>query len=73
MAVEQMPFDEWLEYGITNKWCTRVVCSTHDGIPMTDAEETEFDEGSDPCVYATRMCRDKDEFDSVVANNRFVQ
>lgn len=49
---------EWLEYGIENGFCSRVVCSTHDGLPLTDEEDAEFEDGYDPCVPAVRIWAD---------------
>lgn len=48
-------FHEWLTYGIQQGWATPTVCSTHDGIPMTDQEETQWDNGEDPCIHIIRL------------------
>ena len=50
-----MPFDEWLKLGYEKSWCGPVVCSTHDGVPMTSEEDAEFIEGFDPCVNVVRI------------------
>lgn len=47
--------EEWLELGIQNKWCTDVVCYTHDTIEMTDEEVEVFDEGYDDCLPIVRL------------------
>jgi hypothetical protein len=46
---------EWLDYGFAKGYCSPAVCSTHDGLPMTDEENEEWDEGGDPCVHAVRL------------------
>ena len=58
MAV--LDFDEWITYGIKKGWCGPPVCSTHDGLPMSEQEDTEFGEGQDPCVHIVRMYDDID-------------
>jgi hypothetical protein len=37
-------------------YCTRPVCATHDGLPSTDEEDAEWEDGYDPCVAAVRLC-----------------
>lgn len=64
-----MNFDEWLQIGIDNKWCGTAVCSTHDGIPMSDQEDAEFMEGDDPCVHVLRLYEDEDVADAI--NSQF--
>jgi hypothetical protein len=49
-----MTFSEWLEAGIKAGFCSEVVCGTHDGTPLTDAERAEFEE-SDPCIPVVRL------------------
>jgi len=46
---------EWISMGIRNGWVTAPLCSTHDGLGMTQAEVDEFDEGHDPCVFVLRL------------------
>ena len=50
-----MTFDEWLKYGIDQKYCTEQFCSTHDGFPMHETEEEAWDEGGDPCAHVVRL------------------
>lgn len=51
-----MEFHEWLKIGIDNSWCGPAVCETHDGIPMSEEEESLFyDEGLDPCIHIIRL------------------
>lgn len=48
-------FQEWMQHGVNEGWCTLPVCVTHDGLPMTDGEERLWEEGSDPCQHALRL------------------
>lgn len=59
-----MSFDEWLAIGMENSWCGPPVCSTHDGIPMNEDEENEFQEG-DPCIAVVRLYDDDEHKKSV--------
>ena len=50
----EQTFEEWLEYGVSNRWAGPVVCYTHDGLPTTADEDEEFEE-NDPCIHVIRM------------------
>lgn len=50
-----MDYDEWLAYGRAQSWCGPAVCSTHDGVPTTAAEDEEWEDGGDPCTHIIRM------------------
>ncbi len=50
-----MTLKEWVIYGMDRGFCSDSVCSTHDGIPNTAAEEAEWEEGNDPCIPAVRI------------------
>lgn len=62
MSDKQIPtdtsFDEWMEFGMRKGWCGPPVCSTHDGVPMSEEEEAEWSEGHDPCAHIVRMYQD---------------
>lgn len=60
---------QWLAEGIENGWAGPAVCSTHDGTPITAAEEDEFNEGYDPCVFIIRPYHDAAERAAVEANH----
>lgn len=61
-----LSFEEWYEYGVTNGFCSRSFCQTHDGGPMSKTEELLWDEGSDPCSLAVRLGTEVDwEADAV--------
>jgi hypothetical protein len=51
--VAQRDVYAWLEEGLRAGYCSEVVCSTHDGMPFTEAEY-EDDDG-DPCIPAVRV------------------
>jgi hypothetical protein len=50
-----MTFEEWLQYGIDNKYCSDQFCSTHDIAPMHNTEEIEWEDGGDPCMHVVRL------------------
>jgi hypothetical protein len=54
-----MDIFEWIEYGEKRGYCSPAVCSTHDGLPMSDLENEEWDQGGDPCVHALRLYEQK--------------
>lgn len=49
-----MTFDEWVKYGYENEWVGVPVCYTHDGVPTTASEDSEFEMG-DPCIHVMRL------------------
>jgi hypothetical protein len=55
-----MEFSEWLQIGRDNDWVSESVCNTHDGVPMSEAEWDEFEEG-DPCIHILRLYEDKQQ------------
>jgi hypothetical protein len=52
---ESTDFQEWLEFGHSKGWISDVFCNTHDGGPMTDEENQEWEEGGDPCMFCVRV------------------
>ena len=64
-----LTFDEWITYGIEKGWCGPPVCYTHDGLPMSEQEYAEFDEGQDPCTHVVRMYEDIDMKKSIEDNH----
>lgn len=61
--------DEWFQYGLERGYIGPVVCVTHDGFPTTAEEDTDFDEGLDPCVGMARPYFDDEERALVEANH----
>jgi hypothetical protein len=53
----------WISDGITRGYlCSEVHCATHDGTPLTRAEEEVFEEGEDdPCVPVVRLANEPGE------------
>jgi hypothetical protein len=62
-------FDEWLQEGLSNGFCGPAVCYPHDGLPMTEEEDTQFFEGEDPCIHIIRLYEDLDVKAGVEANH----
>lgn len=50
-----MDFDEWLEVGVKEGYCSKPVCNTHDGLPSSEEEDKAWEDGYDPCVPAVRL------------------
>lgn len=48
----------WVKHGETKGWCSEPVCVTHDGLPSTDEEIAEWEDGGDPCEHAVRLWPD---------------
>jgi hypothetical protein len=59
-AEPEMTFEEWLAYGVRLGFCTEQYCETHEGSPMTEEEQQEFDEGGDPCIHVVRLGSEED-------------
>ena len=57
MKKNKLPKDqqEWIEMGQKNKWCSLMVCDTHDGLPRSDEEWQAWDNGDDPCAFVVRV------------------
>jgi hypothetical protein len=54
-AEPRISFEEWMSLGVGFGYCTEPVCSTHDGIPTTEEEQAQFEDGYDPCIPAVRL------------------
>ena len=52
---ERDDFENWISHGINQGWISEVVCKTHDGLPWTDDESLERQDGLDFCVPAVRV------------------
>ena len=59
-----MTFEEWMEIGQKAGWISSGVCIMHDGLPMTEEEDREFEEGGDPCTPGFRVWIEKTDIDS---------
>jgi len=48
-------FNSWMKYGYEKKWISDIFCNTHEGYPMTDEEELEWENGNDPCSFHVKL------------------
>jgi hypothetical protein len=64
-----MEHHEWIMYGMERGWIGPRVCAIHDGLPMTEEEESEFDEGYDPCIPVYRIYDSVEEKEAVEYNH----
>lgn len=64
-----MDFQQWLNYGIKNQYCTTSYCETHDGSPVTSKELELWDEGEDPCLHAVRLIAHDEELKELASKN----
>lgn len=64
-----MTFDDWLQHGYEQGWCGPPVCSSHDGIPSSEAEDNDFMDGGDPCLHVVRLYEDGAVKKAVEANH----
>ena len=63
-----MTFEEWIKIGINEGWCGVPVCETHDGLPMSKAEEDEVWDGNDMCIHVIRLYESREQADAVNAD-----
>lgn len=52
---KQQRIQDWIQEGITNGFCTKVVCQFHDAVPLTPEEENQLELGEDICVFLVRI------------------
>ena len=60
MAIENidsdhLEFEIWLKSGYDRGWISHVFCNTHDGPPISDEEEQDWNEGGDPCSFHVKV------------------
>lgn len=55
---EDEQFLAWIDRGLAAGWISDPVCETHNGVPMREWEESEFEEGFDPCIAVIRLWHD---------------
>lgn len=63
-----MDFEEWLRAGIEAGWIGPTICYTHDGLPTSEAEDSDFEEG-DPCIHILRLYENSENKAAVEANH----
>ena len=64
-----LTFDDWLRIGLANGYCGPAVCYPHDGVPTTESEDIEYDDGLDPCQHIVRLYADESMKTAVEANH----
>lgn len=73
MDIMKLGFDQWLEIGIRQGFCTPPICETHEGLPLSVSEEIDWESGDDPCIHIMRLYADKEQGNSVELNNQWIQ
>lgn len=68
-TLRSMEFHEWVIMGMEKGWIGPQLCATHDGLPLSEAQEADFDEGFDPCVPIFRIYESEEERDAVEYNH----
>lgn len=68
MDWNNISFDIWLEVGVRKGWVGAPICHTHDGLPMSEEEELQFEEG-DPCIHVLRLYQSDEEREAVEQNH----
>lgn len=63
-----MDFDTWLSIGREHGYCSLPVCETHDGSPISQAEQDLWDEGDDPCIHIIRLYESPQHMEEVERN-----
>ena len=66
---QTMNINEWLQTGINNKWIGPPTCATHDGIPSSNQETQQWDNGQDPCQHILRLYPDPQTADTINQNH----
>jgi len=62
-------FEAWIKHGFEMGWCGPAICYTHDGIPISEPEQAEMDEGNDSCIHIIRLYEDPIHKIAVEANH----
>lgn len=62
-----MNYNEWIEFGIDEGWCGPAVCYTHDGLPTSVDEDSDWD--IEPCIHIVRLYEDLDKKLAVEENH----
>lgn len=53
--LDMFTYEEWVRYGVDNGWVGSPRCIHHDGMDTTEDEESEMEEGHDPCIVMMRV------------------
>lgn len=63
--MREKEFGEWLQEGINLGFVGPAICHTHDGLPLSEVEDQEFENGEDPCIHILRLYEDKETKKSI--------
>lgn len=55
----EMDQTTWLRYGWEKGWAGPPICYTHDGLPMSNDELEDWDNGEDICISIIRLYDDQ--------------
>lgn len=66
---KDIEFDEWLQQGLTLGFVGPAICHTHDGLPLSETEDADFEDGGDPCIHILRLYEDKKTKQSIEENH----
>ena len=50
-----LTFAEWLSMGLKLGWVSEPACVIHNGLPCTEEESEDIDDGYDICQYGLRL------------------
>lgn len=68
-VVPTIDFNDWLKIGMDNGFVGPPVCETHDGLPTSQDEDEEFEDGADPCIHVLRLYQDVEAKAAVERNH----
>jgi hypothetical protein len=55
---DSMEFEIWLRNGVDRGWISTPFCNTHEGPPLSDEEEYEWNNDGDPCSFHVKLIED---------------
>jgi hypothetical protein len=61
-------FDAWIAFGMAQGFAGPAVCEIHDGLPTTESEDEEMEDG-DPCIHILRLYPDLETKAAVEENH----
>lgn len=67
-GLAELDFNDWVKLGFDAGWVGPPICETHDGLPLTEAEEAEF-EYNDPCIHILRLYDSEEDKAEIEANH----
>jgi len=58
---EFLEFDIWYQNGVDRGWVSPLVCLFHDGVGLTEEENSAVENDLEPCVWVMRLYRSTEE------------